>query len=205
MKNLVTALVLAAFALTGAGSAHAAPSADARTAQAKAFINDVGTQALDTIKATQEGKIADTAAKEKFRSLLSSSFDLQTIARFTLGRYWRVATPAQQKEFTQLLKDVIIDKYADRMLTASTGDFTISNAQSINDKDTAVMMNIKPTDGEPISFAWRVRTVGKTPKIIDLAVEGVSMSITHRADFASVIERNGGSIQALIDALKAKL
>lgn len=204
MKKIATALVLALFALTASLPAHAA-SAEARTAQAKAFINDVGTQALDTIKATQGGKITDDAAKEKFRNLLGSSFDLQTIARFTLGRYWRVATPAQQKEFTQLLKDVIIDKYADRMLTASTGDFTISNAQSINDKDTAVMMSIKPTDGEPISFAWRVRNAGKTPKIIDLAVEGVSMSITHRADFASVIERNGGNIQALIDALKAKL
>ena len=201
MRNMMVIALLSLMTLMG----HAqAATPDARTEQSKAFIANVGDKALSTIKATQDGQMTEDAAKQQFRALLNQAFDIPTIARFTLGRYWRVATPAQQQEFTALLKDVIIDKYADRMLTASTGSFTINNAQSINDRDTAVMMMIKPTGDQPISFAWRVRTINNAPKIIDLAVEGVSMSITHRADFSSVIERKGGNVQALIDALKAK-
>jgi phospholipid transport system substrate-binding protein len=49
-----------------------------------------------------------------------------------------------------------------------------------------------------------LRRTGNSFKVIDLAVEGVSMSVTHRTDFGSVISSNGGKVQALIDALKDK-
>lgn len=184
--------------------AVAAPSFAATPDQAKAFIDKVGEQAMTTIKARQDGKLTDTAAKSEFRKILGQSFDIPTIARFTLGKYWRVATPAQQKEFTALVQDIIINKYADRVLNASTGTYEMGNATAINDKDFAVLMNIKPDHDSPIGFAWRVRNINGKLKVIDLAVEGISMSVTNRSDFASVIERNGGNVQALIDALKAK-
>ena len=193
------------FALTALvfGPAVNAQAAD-QTAQAKSFVDALGSKAMSTIQATHDGKLSADAAKQEFRTLLGQSFDIPTIARFTLGRYWHAATPAQQAEFTSLVDDTIINKYADRVLTASTGTYSITSAQAINDKDYAVTMNIKPTDGSPIDFAWRVRNTNGKMKIIDLAVEGISMSVTNRSDFASVIERNGGNVQALIDALNAK-
>ena len=181
----------------------AAQAAD-KTAGAKALIDQVGREAMDTIKATKDNKLSNNAAKEKFRGLLNQSFDIPTIARFTLGRYWRVATAAEQQEFTGLVQDIIINKYADRVLNASSGTYEITSAKPINEHDYAVLMTVKPVDDSPIALAWRVRDTKAGLKIIDLAVEGVSMSITNRADFASVIERNGGSVGALIDALKAK-
>jgi phospholipid transport system substrate-binding protein len=200
MKKLMMLPVLALVLAFAAPAAQAATN----TAPAKAYINTVGQDALDTIKAAKDGKITDGQAKEKFRVILNDAFDIPTIARFTLGRYWRVATPAQQKEFTGLVQEIIINKYADRLLKAADGTFDITGAQAINDYDYAVMMKVKPVDDAPISFNWRVRDTKGKLKIIDLMVEGVSMSITHRSDFASLIERNGGSVQALIDALKAK-
>ncbi len=202
MRKFATVLILVGAMIS---PAFAAPKAAGdQTAQAKGFIDNLGSKALNTIKATQSGQLSQDTAKQEFRTLLNQSFDIPTIARFTLGRYWRVATPAQQTEFTGLVKETIIDKYADRVLTASTGSYDIASASAINDTDYAVMMNIKPTSGAPIAFAWRVRNIGGALKVIDLAVEGISMSVTNRSDFTSVIERNGGSVQALIDALKAK-
>lgn len=184
--------------------AVAAPSFAATPDQAQAFIDKVGQQAMNTIKARQDGKLNDAAAKGEFRKILGQSFDIPTIARFTLGRYWNVATPEQQKEFTALVQDIIINKYADRVLNASTGTYEMGKASAINERDFAVLMTIKPDHDAPINFAWRVRNINGKLKVIDLAVEGISMSVTNRSDFASVIERNGGNVQALIDALKAK-
>lgn len=199
------ALILAAAALAvplaGTPVLTAPAYAADQTQAARDLIDSLGAKALSTIKARQSGQLSDEAAKQDFRRLLGEqSFDIPTIAKFTLGRYWRVATPQQQAEFTELVREVIINKYADRVLNASTGSYEITGAQNINGNDTAVNMLIKPTAGAPISFVWRVRNM----KVIDLSVEGVSMSVTNRADFASVIERNGGQVQALIDALKAK-
>ena len=182
----------------------ATPSLAAQTEQAKTFIDNVGQQAMNTIQARQSGKLTDEAAKEDFRKLLGQSFDIPTIAKFTLGRYWRVATPAQQAEFTGLVQDIIINKYADRLLNASTGTYSISGARALNETDYSVNMDIKPEGDSPIGFVWRVRNIGGKLKVIDLAVEGISMSVTNRSDFASVIERNGGNVQALIDKLKSK-
>ena len=40
------------------------------------------------------------------------------------------------------------------------------------------------------------------PQIVDVIIEGVSMSLTQRSDFDSVIQRGGGKIDPLIEHLK---
>jgi phospholipid transport system substrate-binding protein len=44
-----------------------------------------------------------------------------------------------------------------------------------------------------------------TMRIIDLVVEGVSLRATHRSDFASAIQSNGGTIAALLDLMRQKV
>ncbi len=177
---------------------------DAALSQAKAYVDNVAQQAVSTIDETHAGKISGQKAKEKFRDILNNSFDIPTIAKFTLGRYWRTATPAQQTEFTRLLQTVILNKYADRLLESSDNVFKIGEAGALNERDYKVDMTVTPQGKPAISFAWRLRKAGSGFKIIDLAVEGVSMSVTHRTDFSNVIESEGGQVQALIDALKDK-
>jgi phospholipid transport system substrate-binding protein len=56
--------------------------------------------------------------------------------------------------------------------------------------------------GAPLSYDWRVRSAQADPKIVDVVVEGVSLLITQRSDFSSVISQNG--IDGLIRSLKEK-
>lgn len=172
--------------------------------EASDFVHDVASKGFDTIKDKRAGKLSGEQAKINFRKILNEAFDVPTIARFTLGRYWRVATPEQQKEFTALIKTAILDKYADRVLGYSGDGYTMNSSSAINDKDYAVGMTIKRDAGAPVDFTWRLRRTGNAFKVIDISVEGISMSVTHRADFASIIERNGGQVQSLIDALNNK-
>lgn len=181
-----------------------AQAADASLDQAKAYVDNVAKQAVSTIDETHSGKLTPQAAKEQFRDILNNSFDIPTIAKFTLGKYWRTATPDQQTEFTRLLKTVILNKYADRLLESSDNTFKVGEAGALNERDYKVGMTVTPKGKGPIDFVWRLRKGGSGFKIIDLAVEGVSMSVTHRTDFANTIESKGGQVQSLIDALKSK-
>jgi len=52
--------------------------------------------------------------------------------------------------------------------------------------------------GPPIKVDWRVGKSGAGYKIVDVIVEGISMAVTERQEFASVIQRNNGQIEALL-------
>ncbi len=52
---------------------------------------------------------------------------------------------------------------------------------------------------------WRVRESNGALKIVDVVIEGISMSITQRSDFSAVIQRKGGGIDGLLEELEAKL
>ena len=171
---------------------------------AEKYVNDVAQEAFSIIGEARAKKIANTEAKAKFRKILNNSFDVSAIARSALGRYWRVATPAEKAEYTKLLETVILSTYADRMLGYSGNGYKITGSRALSDRVDEVSMTLISDDRTPVAFNWIVRKGDNGLRIIDLSVEGVSMVATHRTDFGAVIERNGGKVQALIDALKQK-
>jgi phospholipid transport system substrate-binding protein len=169
--------------------------------------------ALDFVKATAEkgltflSKPNSTEAEKKaeFKSLLNSSFDMDSIGRFTLGRYWNVATPAQQQEYLTLFRKMVVNVYTQRFGDYKGQKFQVKSARPVGNGDVLVMSEIVPTDGsDNIQVDWRVRSKGGSQKIIDVLVAGVSMSVTQRSDFSSVIQRGGGKLDVLIDYLKQK-
>jgi phospholipid transport system substrate-binding protein len=195
MRRLFAGVLFALLLVTGAARADDA-------AAAKSYVDAVVKQATDIISSTQTGKLSADQAKTNFRVILNNSFDIPTIAKFTLGHYWRTATPAQQQEFIALLKANILDKYADHTLESAGSKYTLENARALENGDYSVAMTGYSKDNEPVAFDWRLRKFGGGFKVIDIAVEGVSMSVTHRSDFASTIERNGGKVDALLNALR---
>jgi phospholipid transport system substrate-binding protein len=141
--------------------------------------------------------------KREFRKLLDSSFDLDTIGRFALGRYWNTATPQQREDYLVQFRRMVVDVYANRFDDYKGQKFEAKTFRAISPTDTLVTSYIKPVDGSAdIQVDWRVRSKGNTYKIVDVLVSGVSMSVTQRSDFASVIQRGGGNVDVLINHLK---
>jgi phospholipid transport system substrate-binding protein len=63
---------------------------------------------------------------------------------------------------------------------------------------------ITPGAPQPLKIDWRLVNDAGAYKISDVIVEGVSMAVTQRSEFASVIQRHGGQIQGLIDLMRQK-
>lgn len=146
---------------------------------------------------------AEAQKKQEFRKLLDNSFDLDTIGRFALGTHWSRATPAQQKEYLAQFRKMVVDVYAARFGDYKGQKFEAKSFRSISATDTLVTSYIVPVDGgSNIQVDWRVRNKGGSYKIVDVLVAGVSMSVTQRSDFASVIQRGGGNVDILIQHLK---
>jgi phospholipid transport system substrate-binding protein len=55
-----------------------------------------------------------------------------------------------------------------------------------------------------VNVDWRLVTDNGAYKINDIIVEGISMGMTRRSEFASVVQRNGGQLRGLIALMREK-
>ncbi len=150
-------------------------------------------------------EMTDDQRAARFRVILTETFDLPTIARFTLGRYWRVASAKQRDDYVRLFEEFIVQAYSHRFKDLSGQTFEVKKSHEINARDRLVLSEIKIKQGKPpIRVNWRVRRRDNAYRVIDVVVEGVSMSVTQRDEFAAVIRRSGGKIEGLLAALRRK-
>lgn len=167
------------------------------------FVKKLGNHAIRVLTVKD---ITDVERENRFRTLLRQGFDVQRIGRFVLGRYARGVNKAEIDEYNGLFEDLIVATYAARFAEYSGQEFVIKRvAKPKNRGDAIVMSEIRPSDGGPsIRIDWQVH--GKTDdyKIVDVRVEGVSMSVTQREEFTAVIRKNGGKVDALLGVLRKK-
>jgi len=167
------------------------------------FIQDLGDRAIAIIA---NKNITVAQRSEKFRQILNDSFDLKTIGRFVIGRSWNTATPAQQQEYMRLFEGLVVKTYGDR-LTLYTGEgFTVISVRPESEKDFIIASQITHPDGsEPTTIDWRVRQRDGKLGVIDVVVEGVSLSVTQRQEYAAIIQNNGGQIDPLLQKMREQL
>lgn len=167
------------------------------------FVQGLGDKAIATLA---DPKVSKDQAKAVFRDLLNQNFDINTISRFVLGRYWNLANDAQKKEYQALFEQMIVEVYAERFSQYAGEKFKVGSGQASGENDAVVTSQVlRPNGQPPVNVSWRVRSKDGGFKIIDVIVENVSMSVTQRSEFASVIESNGGKFEALLDALRQRI
>lgn len=169
------------------------------TAKSQAFIEDVTSRGIGFL---ENSELSEEDRVKEFENILTHNFDMKTIARFALGRYWRTSTPAQKKEYLKLFEDMVVNVYSRRFSDYNGGKIEVISARPQGKADAIVSSRIIPNRGSAIKVDWRVRSKKGSLKIIDIMVEGVSMTLTQRSDFASVIQRGGGNIDVLLAHLR---
>ena len=192
-------LLIALPLLIAAGPTAAAPTGGS-DARATAFMNQLWTSALELLN--KKTPVAERQAR--FRELFRNDFDSPGIARFVLGRYWRIASPEQQKEFLKLFEEYVVYVYTARLSDFEGEQFKINGERA--DQGAVIVSTdvITPGAPQPLKVDWRLVDTGGAYKISDVIVDGVSMLVTQRSEFASVIQRHGGQIQELINLMREK-
>ncbi len=172
----------------------------ANAQDARAFVGTLGQQAIQVL-----GPSAAPAQRlARFRELFHNDFDVPGIGQFVLGRYWRTATPEEQQEFLGLFQEYIVRAYSARLAEYAGEPFRVTGSRP-NGDETVVNSQIVRGNGTPIGVDWYL--IGGTGgyRITDVYVGGVSMKVTQRDEFGSIIQRNGGHVSALIAQLQQKL
>lgn len=169
------------------------------------FIQSLGDQAIQILQNKQLGQKEREA---QFNKLFTEGFDVAEIGRFVLGRYWNVASPDQQQQYLKLFGTYVVAVYANRFSQYSGEKFTVAGSQPTPDGASVASQIIRPNGGPPINIVWKIAKENGGFKIRDVVAENLSMTITQRAEFASVVERGGGGtagVDALNNTLKQKI
>ena len=181
-----------------------APLAPASAAgDASAVVTDFGNQMLQMLSNPQ---IPPSERQKRFGALLDKDFDFATIGRFVLGRYWATATDQEKQEFAPVFRDYVVQSYSVRFGEFTGASFKVTGERPESPTSTIVSTTVmQKNNPTPAKVDWRVSTAEGAPKITEVIVDGISMSLTHRQEFASLIEREGGGVTGLISQLKAKI
>ncbi|NQV54783.1 MAG: ABC transporter substrate-binding protein [Rhodospirillales bacterium] len=196
---IVVSLCFSIFVIFSAPNAKAAGDEFADGAQK--FIQSLADSAISSMSAQKDA----AARKRDLRQLFTDHFDVKTIGKWALGRYWRLASAAERAQYLSVFEDFIITTYAHRFKDFTNQKISVTNAVGRSSKLAIVQsLILRETEGS-IRVEWRVAYPGGKYKIVDIIVEGVSMVQTQRAQFSSVIRQNDGKITGLLTALQSKV
>ena len=199
-RRLLAAALACGLAATGGLAAPGAAWAAAEGGSSQ-FIERLG---QDAISVLANDALSREARLAEFRRLLREGFALEAIGRFVLGRHWQAANEEQRREFLTAFEDFVVNSYAARLSQYSGETFKVLDERDDGERGSSVNTQIMRPDGPPIQVQWRVREAASGPKIVDIVIEGVSLAITQRSEFAAVIQQNGGRIDPLIEQLRQK-
>lgn len=177
-----------------AGGAVAVPAVQAQeTVNANAASSFVQTLAEQAFAVLQNKSLTQTQRDQQFRQLLQKGFALDVIGNGVLGTSRRTATPEQLRAFHAAFPDYVISIYSARLTEYGDSTLKVTGTAPAPRGDIYVRTVVSgPSIQQPVRADWRVRDVpGRGLKIIDLALEGVSMAVTQRDEFNAKIQARG--------------
>jgi phospholipid transport system substrate-binding protein len=198
----VTRRIAAAWLAAGLCVSIARAAAPDDPVAASRFVQQAGTE-LATI---MNSAASDDEKQQRMQAFIDRVADVDSVARFSLGRYWPQATPAQRQEFTRLFHTVLVNSVSgeSHQYEQQTSVATQAPAEARAD-GMHVTTTVARGGAPPFHVTWVVGYDTGSPKIIDVIAEGISLRVTQRSDYVSFLSRNGGNIDALIKAVRQQL
>jgi phospholipid transport system substrate-binding protein len=193
---LLTGLALGFALVSGALAPAQAQAPDA----AAEFVRQTGAALVKVVN----GNMPESTRRQEFQQIVDRTVDVDSIARFALGRFWRAATPEQQKEYTRLFHQVLLNSISAKLGEYRGVQFSVGRTIP-REGGVAVLSTIVRPNNPPTEVEWVVADVGGSPKIEDVVAEGTSLRVTQRSDYVSFLQHNGGSIPTLINAMRQQL
>jgi phospholipid transport system substrate-binding protein len=196
----IAQLIVTTAAVAFSTSAIVAPAFAAAEAPDQ-LVKRVSSDVIDTVKSDKD---IQSGNRNKIMDLVNSKIlpyvDAQKMTQQAAGRYWRQATPEQQKQLSDEFRTLLVYTYSGALaqIKNETVEFKPFRADPA-DTDVEVQSQVNMARGEPITLNYRLSKTAQGWKIYDINVLGAWLVQTYSSTFASEIGKGG------IDGLIKKL
>ena len=180
-----------------AGSAFSASRVLAEGVEkASAFIQQTGDHLVGIINGNQSAG----DKRHALTQILDAAVDVDGIAIFCLGRFWRTASPDQQKRYLAAFHEVLVTNISTKLGEYRGVKLTVERGRS-QDDSAIVTTTVERPNNPPTTVDWVIGQPGVAPKVVDVIAEGTSLRLTQRQDYASYLSQNNNNVDALIQAM----
>lgn len=198
-RTFLTAAILAA-ALVAAGPGSRAFAQADNAARAASFVNQAGGEIVRIVNSSEP----TTQKRARMQQIVDRDADVEGVARFCLGRFWRTASPPQQQEYIRLFHTVLMNNLTSKIGEYQGVQFQVDRTFPREDAIVVQTTIVRPNNA-PSNVQWVISFASGAPKIVDMLTEGVSLRLTQRQDYASYLAQNGNNVQALIEAMRRQV
>jgi phospholipid transport system substrate-binding protein len=156
---------------------------------------------IDTVKSDKDIQAGN---RNKIMDLVNAKIlpyvDSEKMTSMAAGRFWRQATPEQQKALSDEFRTLLVYTYSGALtqIRNETVDFKPFRADPA-DTEVEVRSQVNMSRGEPITLNYRLVKTPQGWKIFDINVLGAWLVETYKGTFSSEISKGG------IDSLIKKL
>jgi phospholipid transport system substrate-binding protein len=179
-----------------------APIAGARAddaQEARKIVQGISDSALNIL---QRPSRADR--HREFLKLFTNNFNTVAIGRFVLGRYRDGINPKQFDSFIAVFQELVAKTYTVQLGDFAGEKFKVLSSRANNNR-WVVDSQIEPPGRSSIRLDWVLARSKSGLKVVDVRVDNLSMAITQRDEFSSVLQQNNGSVEKLIDFMRQKI
>jgi len=199
MKPIAQLIVTAATVAISTSLVAAPAVAAAETPDV--LVKRVSTDVIDSVKADKD---IQGGNRQKIMDLVNSKIlpyvDAQKMTQQAAGRFWRQATPEQQKQLSDEFRTLLVYTYSGALaqIKNETVEFKPFRADPAA-TEVEVKSQVNMSRGEPITLNYRLSKGAQGWKIYDINVLGAWLVQTYTSTFTSEISKGG------IDGLIKKL
>jgi len=141
---------------------------------------------------------------ERLAPVLGETYDTSFMAEKSVGRFWKQATPAEQKVLIETFSRFMVANYAGRFDGYSGQSFRTVGEEPSAQGTVLVRTRLIEPEGEGVRLDYRLRRENGSWRIIDVYLNGtVSELALRRSEYASLIKRDGWN--AMISALDERI
>lgn len=200
MKPIAQLIATATATIVFAASAIAAP-APASNEAPDVLVKRISADVIDTVKSDKDIQAGN---RNKILGLVQEKIlpyvDSERMTSLAAGRFWRQATPEQQKQLSEEFRTLLVYTYAGALsqIRNETVEFKPFRADPA-DTEVEVRSQVNVARGEPITLNYRLSKGAQGWKIFDINVLGAWLVQTYKSTFASEISKGG--IDGLIKTL----
>jgi phospholipid transport system substrate-binding protein len=163
------------------------------SAAAEQFVSRVADQALSA---------ARSRSAPAFRRLVNNHTAISAISRFSLGKYARRISKAQNRTYRKLIRSFISRQFVDNAKSLAGQRFVVKSSRARTSRDIIVKGTIVFAGGREEPVEWRVVRSGSRFRVFDVKVKGIWLALNMRSQFTSVLNRSNGDMNELFAYLK---
>ncbi len=196
---LLASISAVTFTVEGAGSCEGTTRDDAL-----ALVRDTTNELFAAAQAYDGVLSEDPArARELIEEFITPHVDLKGFSKLVLGKYWRRATPEQQKRFLTQFHTLVLRTYASALTSYTDLAIEYLPIRAESRENFATVRTVIPrSDGDGVKVNYRLHCRKNVWKLFDVSIAGVSMVTTFRSAFSAEIRKSG--LDGLIKALEQK-